>query len=199
MAEKKSLLKSGGLLAVIVVILCLFVVLSISNEVLADYPDYDYDYPDYEEIQQEAREDTLATQSICLVVGFPIAILCGAVVYSDAKKYKGTSAGLWGLVGFFFGIFGVIIWFIARISKEKKDYTLKTDEQIITDEKIVKTEERPCPQCGQQIPTDAIICPYCMSSLTNTCPSCGKKVESSWKACPYCGQSLADTGSRYRI
>lgn len=89
---------------------------------------------------------------ICFyAVFFIIWFLVAHWVYKDAQRRKAENAKLWGVLVFFGGILGVILWFVFRppIGGKKP------------------TSTRRCPNCGRIIPEDAKICPYC-----------GKKFES---------------------
>jgi membrane protease subunit (stomatin/prohibitin family) len=47
-----------------------------------------------------------------------------------------------------------------------------------------------CPQCGRQVPSDAVFCPYCgyrLQPATKKCPNCGRDVPADALFCPYCG------------
>jgi membrane protease subunit (stomatin/prohibitin family) len=51
-----------------------------------------------------------------------------------------------------------------------------------------------CPQCGRQVPADALFCPYCgyrFQPPTKKCPSCGRDVPQDALFCPYCGHRFA--------
>ena len=50
-----------------------------------------------------------------------------------------------------------------------------------------------CPQCGRQVPADALFCPYCgyrFQPPTKRCPNCGREVPADAAFCPYCGAKL---------
>jgi RNA polymerase subunit RPABC4/transcription elongation factor Spt4 len=53
---------------------------------------------------------------------------------------------------------------------------------------------RTCPNCGRQVPADAVFCPYCgfrLQPATKKCPGCGRDVPTDAAFCPYCGAKLA--------
>jgi hypothetical protein len=58
---------------------------------------------------------------ICFGVAFLIALCLSSALayfmYSDAKA-RGEKAVLWGIVGFFGGLLGLLVWFIIRPEKK---------------------------------------------------------------------------------
>ena len=82
---------------------------------------------------------------------FIVWFLVAHWVYKDAQKRKAENPMLWGVLVFFAGIVGIILWMVLRppIGGKKNE------------------SSRRCPNCGRIIPEDAKICPYC-----------GKKFES---------------------
>ncbi len=77
-----------------------------------------------------------------LVIWFICSIICAilcAIVAGDKKH----SAGVWGFIGFLFGIFALIA--VAGLPKEDKP-------RIIY---------KPCPRCLQNVKKGAEVCPYC--------------------------------------
>lgn len=43
-----------------------------------------------------------------------------------------------------------------------------------------------CPNCGELIEADYLVCPKCQIKLRDACPNCSKPLDPKWKACPYC-------------
>lgn len=82
-----------------------------------------------------------ATILIYLVI-FCIWFAVAYWAYKDAER-RGLNGVLWGIVVFFGGIIGIIIYLVLR------------------DEQKPKKPDRICPNCGRAIPIDASICPYC--------------------------------------
>ena len=83
---------------------------------------------------------------VILLVYVTIFIVWLAVaywVYKDAKKRGLKNAALWGVVAFFGGLIGILIYLVLRNN-------MKPD-----------TPGRFCTSCGRTIPFDANICPYC--------------------------------------
>ncbi len=89
---------------------------------------------------------------IFLVLHFLVAILCTIFMLKDADE-RGKNGDLWLLVGIILGIFGLIIWFVARPKVIVKKQIQKEPTKI--------QEDRRCPNCGRNIPLDARSCPYC--------------------------------------
>jgi len=143
---------------------------------------YDY-YDDIEKARREAEAISMAA----MIVGFLFAVVISIFIYGDAKRYKGTNAGLWAIVGFFLSFIGLILWLIVRGSKEKKD---KGVTDIRQSEKV--TQINTCPSCNNKIEVDWEVCPFCGAELKIMCPTCGKRIEREWKTCPYCGTNLKE-------
>lgn len=58
----------------------------------------------------------------------------------------------------------------------------------------VQPPTKTCPNCGRQVPIDAMFCPYCgyrFPPPTKKCPNCGRDVPGDALFCPYCGTKLA--------
>jgi len=77
------------------------------------------------------------------IIIFIVWLAAAYWAYKDAKKRGVEHPGLWGVVVFFAGLIGIIIYLVLR--NNLKPSTLN----------------RFCTSCGRIIPFDANICPYC--------------------------------------
>jgi type IV pilus assembly protein PilB len=50
-----------------------------------------------------------------------------------------------------------------------------------------------CPQCGESVEPDFLLCPYCHTVLSRKCAFCSRSLQVDWSLCPYCGKSTAET------
>lgn len=64
---------------------------------------------------------------------------------------------------------------------------------------VVKTQERECPYCKEEIKTDAIKCKHCHSSITpetpkheGTCPYCKETINPDAIKCKHCKSMLLE-------
>lgn len=107
-----------------------------------------------------------------LVLPLIVGLLCAGYIFNDSKK-RGMS-GAWALLGFLIGIFGVIIYIIAR----KKE---KTSQNVNEPNKNVKvnstTSFEPIPESIELIIPDH--CPHCKNPNT-------KKI----RLCEWCGHQI---------
>ncbi|MGH9195012.1 MAG: response regulator, partial [Acidimicrobiia bacterium] len=52
-----------------------------------------------------------------------------------------------------------------------------------------------CPNCGGDIDSSFVVCPFCRTPLTaKACPNCTKPTQPDWLACAYCGHTLQTPG-----
>ena len=76
-------------------------------------------------------------------------------------------------------IFIALIYFVLR--NEEKLYFIKNKEE--------------CKNCGKEIDTSLLYCPYCKEEIKKNCESCGKLIYSDWRYCPFCEEeSYKDKG-----
>lgn len=80
---------------------------------------------------------------IWVIIWFIIWILVAIWVYRDAEK-RGKSGALWLIIVIILGLIGLIIWLVVRGGTGAG-----------------KPSGRRCPNCGREIPEDALTCPYC--------------------------------------
>jgi len=109
----------------------------------------------YSSYSYSSSYDTFPTFALVIILiyitFFVVWFLVARWVYKDAQKRGLESPMLWGVLAFFGGIIGVIIYVVMRNNLKPTS----------------KAPRRFCPSCGRNIPFDANICPYC-----------GKKFES---------------------
>jgi len=84
---------------------------------------------------------------IGVIFYFFISLIIAYWMLKDADK-RGNNGVVWFIVGLILGIIGLIIWFLIRPKTFKEEVKKKEDD-------------RRCPNCGRQIPMDALACPYC--------------------------------------
>jgi len=58
------------------------------------------------------------------------------------------------------------------------------------------SEEKKCPNCGNNVEKSFNVCPICKETLKRKCPNCKEMVEVSWKYCPYCESNLKQGDGR---
>lgn len=56
----------------------------------------------------------------CCCLWFILAVVFGVVVYNDAKKNNIDNPVVWGLLSFFLGVIGILIYFVAIKPQAKK-------------------------------------------------------------------------------
>ena len=59
---------------------------------------------------------------------------------------------------------------------------------------LIKDKEK-CRNCGKEIDTAFLYCPYCQEEIKKSCESCGKLIYADWRYCPFCEEeSYKDKG-----
>ena len=95
-----------------------------------------------------------------IIIGLIVGIACGIFILGDAKK-RGMSAG-WSVLGFLFGLIGLIIYIVARkpISESSNinnnndfDHNQSIDQQV--DIPLI------CPNCKNLNPKKIRLCEWC--------------------------------------
>ncbi|HXV75927.1 MAG TPA: zinc ribbon domain-containing protein [Candidatus Polarisedimenticolaceae bacterium] len=104
----------------------------------------------------------------------------------DAGK-RGLNGVLWGLLVFFTGIVGLIVYLLVGPAMQTQP---TGDAPAAT---AATAGGRRCGSCATQVAPDFKVCPYCGTSLA--CGRCGKPVGGDWKVCPYCTGPLDAPGS----
>jgi len=89
------------------------------------------------------------------------------------------------LLVFVFNLLGLFLYFILR----PRETLAESYERALEEEALLRgIEERPvCPNCGQPVEADFLLCPGCHTQLKKSCPDCGRLLYLPWDICPYCG------------
>jgi hypothetical protein len=107
-----------------------------------------------------------------LVLSLIVGLLCAGYIFSDAKKRGMSSA--WALLGFLIGIFGLIIYLIARkkTKTSQDDLTTINNSQVNTStafESIRQSTELiipdHCPQCKNPNTKKIRLCEWCGNQI----------------------------------
>jgi len=111
----------------------------------------------------------------------------------DANK-RGLNGVLWGLLVFFTGIVGLIVYLLVGPAMQYKNGNAKEPVQPIETGQPLPAAAMHCPACKKEINDEYKACPYCGTALQ--CGHCGKRTQGDWKVCPYCTAPLdgADGG-----
>lgn len=105
---------------------------------------------------------------LLLVVFLTVLVPIGVYVYRDARR-RNMNAALWTLIAIIApALIGFIIYLLVRGNYPDLE----------------------CPQCGNPVTEQYVVCPRCGAKLRPACPSCARPVEPDWKVCPRCAASL---------
>lgn len=105
-----------------------------------------------------------------LLILLSVQVFIGFFVYEDADR-RGMNAVLWTLVAVFApSLIGFIIYLLVR-----GNYSIME-----------------CPNCGEDIEENYVVCPNCGMKLKSSCPNCAAPVEKEWKVCPMCASPLPE-------
>ena len=106
-----------------------------------------------------------------------IQVLLSFWVGFDAQK-RGMHGLLWGLLVFFTGIVGLIVYLIVAPGMAQQSGAAGP----------AGAERARCGKCGASVQAEFKACPYCGAPMR--CPQCGQAVQAGWKVCPYCTKPL---------
>jgi hypothetical protein len=110
---------------------------------------------------------------------FVIHLVLAFWVGTDAEK-KGQNGILWGLLVFFTGIVGLIVYLIvAPWMAERNGGGAPAG---------ARAPAPACPRCRAALRPEYKACPHCGASLS--CPQCGQAVQGDWNVCPFCTARL---------
>ncbi len=113
-------------------------------------------------------------------------------VVRDARR-RSTSKSfqlLATLLGFVPPFFGAVIYLMVRPPQTlDEERALALEERAFLDP-AGDEPPRPCPNCGRDIDTDFIVCPYCCTQFARRCGSCSRNLRLGWSVCPYCAEEI---------
>ena len=108
----------------------------------------------------------------------------------DANK-RGLNGVLWGLLVFFTGIVGLIVYLLVGPAMQHRNGDAPgpaIGDPVQPEQPAPSTGNR-CPKCAGEINDDYKACPLCGTALK--CGHCGEPTRGDWKVCPYCTAPLA--------
>jgi RNA polymerase subunit RPABC4/transcription elongation factor Spt4 len=85
-------------------------------------------------------------------------------VFRDARR-RSFRPALWGILVLVTNLVGLIVYLLSR------------------------PELAVCKNCGKQLESGYISCPYCGVKNREICDNCNNIMEETWVACPYCGSA----------
>ena len=110
-------------------------------------------------------------------------LLSVAYVLIDAKRRGIGLFWIWGIIALvpFVGLLAYVVLrpnsYVADREEQELDVALR-ERQL--------AQYGTCPNCGEPIEKDFVVCPVCNTQVRNVCPSCHRPLEAHWKVCPYC-------------
>jgi hypothetical protein len=126
--------------------------------------------------------------------GLLIQVVLAVWVGLDAGK-RGMSGVLWGLLVFFTGIVGLLVYAIVCTAgtagtRNGPAAGPAPPPAPATSPPGVEATGPTCRLCRSPVRPDFKVCPYCGNPIRQNCPSCGVEVEAAWKICPQCSADL---------
>jgi hypothetical protein len=106
-----------------------------------------------------------------------IQIVLSVWVGVDAQK-RGMHGLLWGLLVFFTGIVGLIVYLIVAPGLAQREGGAQP----------AGAAAQRCGKCGAEVQPQFKACPYCGAAMR--CPHCDQPIQAGWKVCPYCTRPL---------
>ena len=97
----------------------------------------------------------------------------------DAQK-RGMHGLLWGLLVFFTGIVGLIVYLIVAPGLAQRNGGAQPPGGVAASAR--------CGKCSAAVQPEFKACPYCGAPVR--CPHCNQAVQAGWKVCPFCTKPL---------
>jgi RNA polymerase subunit RPABC4/transcription elongation factor Spt4 len=104
----------------------------------------------------------------------------------DANK-RGLNGVLWGLLVFFTGIVGLIVYLLVGPAMQHRNGGGESALPAVPGFAPQPAAKR-CPKCEGEVHDEFKACPFCGTALQ--CGHCGKPTQGDWKICPYCAAPL---------
>ena len=95
-----------------------------------------------------------------IIIGLIVGIACGIFILGDAKK-RGMSAG-WSVLGFLFGLIGLIIYIVAR-KPISESSNLNNNNNFEFNQSVNQQVDIPgiCPHCKNLNAKKIRLCEWC--------------------------------------
>lgn len=106
----------------------------------------------------------------------------------DANK-RGLNGVLWGLLVFFTGIVGLIVYLLVGPGMQFRNGGGEAPVHPAESGFAPPSAAKRCPKCEGAISDEFKACPFCGTALQ--CGHCGKPTRGDWKVCPYCTAALS--------
>jgi len=106
----------------------------------------------------------------------------------DANK-RGLNGILWGLLVFFTGIVGLIVYLLVGPAMQYRNGGSAAPGQPADPTHPPQPVAKRCPKCEGEINDEYKACPFCATALQ--CGHCGKPTQGDWKVCAYCTAPLS--------
>ena len=133
--------------------------------------------------------DTLPFRMFAPLSIWGLISACLAVwVGVDANK-RGLNGVLWGLLVFFTGIVGLIVYLLVGPAMQYKNGNDAAPVPPTEPVHAPSSAANRCPTCQAEVNDDYKACPHCGTALQ--CSHCGKRTRGDWKVCPYCAAPLS--------
>lgn len=127
--------------------------------------------------------------SIWGLINLALAIWVGV----DASRKELTGGPLWGLLVFFTGIIGLLVYLLVAPTMVQRNGASAAPPPAAPASPAAAAPaaggaQARCDRCQSVLQPEFKACPYC--GAARRCPHCDQPVQASWKVCPYCTASL---------
>ncbi|MHA2295325.1 MAG: zinc-ribbon domain-containing protein [Candidatus Hodarchaeales archaeon] len=97
---------------------------------------------------------------LALAGGILFQLFLAYIIYKDALKNDPKNATLWGVVVFFAGVIGIIIYLVSK-PKDGKSYQPRSRSSTYTPSGKGQATSVFCTSCGVKVDADSKFCPNC--------------------------------------
>ena len=93
---------------------------------------------------------------------------------------------------------GTVIYLILRPPEYLEDIRERELEMAAAESRLAQVSYLACPQCGNEVEKDYLICPACHTRLREPCETCRRPLETHWTLCPYCESPVVGASHQRR-
>ena len=112
-------------------------------------------------------------------------------VYKDARRRIGEPIliGVAVAAAVLFPFVGPFVYLFLRPPEYLADVRERELEIRLMERRVGGSGA--CPECGEAVEADYLVCPACHAQLKQACAQCARPLDPAWRICPYCASARA--------